>query len=205
MREIQLTEGRYDKFTNELSRLAFELIKDGYDVGRKVVDETFVVGPADEDSDIISDDFEFDFVVQAKYTDDVYKVDGGANAGFDDDGDEIQPLLSVRFKIPKDVDWQTVSFDLKDVIRHELEHLTQDGANLKGGTYSKNPKLVRPSKYMEDDQFIRDMIDAKLLPKSDYFKLEKEVDAMLQGMYFKAKKSRKPFIVTGKQIGRAHV
>jgi hypothetical protein len=192
--EETLTEGRYDKFVNQLSRLAFELIKDGYDVGRKVVDETFVVGPEDEDSDIISDDFEFDFAVQAKYTDDVYKVDGGANAGFDDDGDEIQPLLSVRFKIPKNVDWQTVSFDLKDVIRHELEHLTQDGANLKGGTDSEDPRLVRPSKYMEDDQFIRDLIDADLLPKSDYFKLEKEVDAMLQGLYFKAKKSRKPFL-----------
>jgi hypothetical protein len=192
--EEVLTEGRYDKFVNQLSRLAFELIKDGYDVGRKVVDETFVVGPEDEDSDIISDDFEFDFAVQAKYTDDVYKVDGGANAGFDDDGDEIQPLLSVRFKIPKNVDWQTVSFDLKDVIRHELEHLTQDGANLKGGTDSEDPRLVRPSKYMEDDKFIRDLIDADLLPKSDYFKLEKEIDAMLQGLYFKAKKSRKPYL-----------
>jgi hypothetical protein len=192
--EEVLTEGRYDKFVNQLSRLAFELIKDGYDVGRKVVDETFVVGPEDEDSDIISDDFEFDFAVQAKYTDDIYKVDGGANAGFDDDGDEIQPLLSVRFKIPKNVDWQTVSFDLKDVIRHELEHLTQDGANLKGGTDSEDPRLVRPSKYMEDDQFIRDLIDVDLLPKSDYFKLEKEIDAMLQGLYFKAKKSRKPYL-----------
>jgi hypothetical protein len=192
--EEVLTEGRYDKFVNQLSRLAFELIKDGYDVGRKVVDETFVVGPEDEDSDIISDDFEFDFAVQAKYTDDVYKVDGGANAGFDNDGDEIQPLLSVRFKIPKNVDWQTVSFDLKDVIRHELEHLTQDGANLKGGTDSEDPRLVRPSKYMEDDKFIRDLIDADLLPKAAYFKLEKEVDAMLQGLYFKAKKSRKPFL-----------
>ena len=192
--EEVLTEGRYDKFVNQLSRLAFELIKDGYDVGRKVIDETFTVGPEDEDSDIISDDFEFDFAVQAKYTDDVYKVDGGANAGFDDDGDEIQPLLSVRFKIPKNVDWQTVSFDLKDVIRHELEHLTQDGANLKGGTDSEDPRLVRPSKYMEDDQFIRDLIDADLLPKTDYFKLEKEIDAMLQGLYFKAKKSRKPYL-----------
>jgi hypothetical protein len=47
---------------------------------------------------------------------------------------------------------------------------------------------------MEDDEFIRDMIDANLLPKSDYFKLEKEVDAMLQGLYFKAKKSRKPYL-----------
>jgi hypothetical protein len=64
----------------------------------------------------------------------MFTVDGGANAGYDDEGDEIQPLLTVRFEIPKDIDWQTVSFDLKDVIRHELEHLTQDGANLKGGT-----------------------------------------------------------------------
>jgi hypothetical protein len=180
--EETLNEGRYDKFTNELSRLAFELIKDGYDVGKKVVDETFTVGPADEDPDIVSDDFEFDFYVQAVYTDDTYTVDGGANAGYDDEGDEITPLLSVRFEIPKDIDWQTVSFDLKDVIRHELEHLTQDGANL------------RPGKKMEDDEFIRDMINADLLPKSDYFKLEKEIDAMLQGLYLKAKKSRKPYL-----------
>jgi Fe-Mn family superoxide dismutase len=183
--EETLTEGRYDKLTNKLSSFAFELMKDGYDVGKKVVDELFVVGPADEDSDIISDDFEFDFVVQATYTDDTYEVDGGANAGYiktGKDKEEIQPLLTVRFKIPKDIDWQTVSFDLKDVIRHELEHLTQDGAN------------VRPGKEMEDDEFIRDMINADLLPKSDYFKLEKEIDSMLQGMYFKAKKSRKPFL-----------
>jgi hypothetical protein len=178
----QLTEGRYDKFTNELSRLAFELIKDGYDVGRKVVDVLYVVGPAEEDPDIVSDDFEFDFSIQAVYTDDLYKVDGGANAGYDDDDEEIQPLLSVRFDIPKDIDWQTVSFDLKDVIRHELEHLTQDGAN------------VRPGKKIEDDKFIRDLINADLLPKAAYFQLEKEVDAMLQGIYLKAKKSRRPFI-----------
>ena len=149
--EETLTEGRYDKFTNELSRLAFELIKDGYDVGRKVVDETFTVGPEDEDPDIISNDFEFDFTVQATYTDNTYSVDGGANAGYDDEGDEITPLLNVRFKIPKNVNWQTVSFDLKDVIRHELEHLTQDGAN------------VRSGKQLPDDSILRNMIDSDLL------------------------------------------
>jgi hypothetical protein len=194
LEEEQLNEGRYDKFTNELSSFAFELMKDGYDVGRKVVDELFVVGPADEEVDIVSDEFKFDFVVQATYTDDTYSVNGGANAGFDDKKDEIQPLLTVKFEIPKDIDWQTVSFDLKDVIRHELEHLTQDGENLKGGTDSDDPRLVRPSKYMEDDEFIRNLIDVDLLPKSDYFKLEKEIDAMLQGLYFKAKKSRKPYL-----------
>jgi hypothetical protein len=83
----------------------------------------------------------------------------------DDEKNPIQPLLTVRFKIPKDIDWQTVSFDLKDVIRHELEHLTQDGENLKGGTDSDDPRLVRPSKYMEDDEFIRNLIDIDLLPK----------------------------------------
>jgi hypothetical protein len=201
--EETLTEGRYDKLTNELSSFAFELMKDGYDVGKKVVDELFVVGPADEDSDIISDDFEFDFVVQAVYTDDVYSVNGGANAGYIKKGkkkQEIQPLLTVRFEIPKNVDWQTVSFDIKDVIRHELEHLTQDGANVKGVVTlddpraQGDPRLVRPGKQMADDEFLRDMIDADLLPKSDYFKLEKEIDAMLQGLYFKAKKSRKPYL-----------
>jgi hypothetical protein len=32
-----------------------------------------------------------------------------------------------------------------------------------------------------------------MLPKSAYFRLEKEVDAMLQGLYFKAKKAKRPF------------
>jgi hypothetical protein len=45
---------------------------------------------------------------------------------------------------------------------------------------------------MEDDQFIRDMIDADLLPKAAYFKLEKEVDAMLQGCTLKQKNLANP-------------
>ena len=40
---------------------------------------------------------------------------------------------------------------------------------------------------------IRKIINAKLLPKSQYFKLEKEIDANLQGMYFRAKKEKVPF------------
>jgi len=175
-----LSEGRYDKLANQLSSIAFEAIKDGYNVGRKVLDLTFTVGPDDED--IILNDFEFDFNIEVEYTDDEYKVDGGANAGFDDKGEEITPLLTIRFKIPKKIDWQTVSFDLKDVVRHELEHLTQDGEN------------VKPGKQMEDDQLIRKMIDSDVLSKAEYFKLEKEVDAMLQGLYFKAKKSKRPYI-----------
>jgi len=46
---------------------------------------------------------------------------------------------------------------------------------------------------MESDQLIRDLINAKLLSPAQYFKLEKEIDANLQGMYFKAKKEKRPF------------
>ena len=155
------------------------MFKSIHDRGDKKGEFEFSVGPDDED--IYSKEFEFDLAGVVEITDDEYEVDGGANAGFDTKGEEVTPLLSVQFKIPKNPDWQRVSFDIKDVVRHELEHLTQDGYN------------ERPGKYMADDQLFRDMIDMDLLPKADYFKLEKEIDAMLQGLYFKAKKSKRPF------------
>jgi hypothetical protein len=176
-----LNEGRYDTLANKLSSIAFEAFKDIHDRGDREGEFEFRVDNPDEEHDIPSKDFFFDFAGKVEITDDEYSVDGGANAGFDNEGDEITPLLSVSFKIPKNPDWQKVSFDIKDVVRHELEHLTQDGYNEKTG------------KYMEDDQLLRDLIDADMLSKSQYFKLEKEVDAMLQGLYFKAKKAKRPF------------
>lgn len=177
-----MAEGKYDKLSNTLSKYAFNIIKAGAEQGKKELEHSAKVGNPDyDDVDIESTQFEFDFHIYAAYTEDTYTVDGGANAGFDDDGDEIQPLLSIKFEIPKQVDWQEVSMDLKDVVRHELEHLTQDGENLRQG------------KYIPDDQKIRDLIDAELISKDKYFQLPKEVDAMIQGMYYKAKKSRKPF------------
>ena len=181
----QLNEGRYDTLANKLSSTAFRVFKDTHDRGDKEGSFKFRIDHPEEEHDIPSKDFFFDFEGTVEITDSEYKVDGGANAGFDEDGDETTPLLSVTFKIPKNPtknpSWEDISFDIKDVVRHELEHLTQDGENLKSG------------KYMKDDQLIRDLIDADLLSKSQYFKLEKEVDAMLQGLYFKAKKSKKPF------------
>ncbi len=175
-----LMEGRYDTITNKLSKIIFEAFKDMHDRGEDEGEISLTIGPNDED--IISNEFEFDLEATVEFgDDDQYGVDGGANVGFDDYGDEVTPLISVRFKIPKNPKWNIISFDIKDVVRHELEHLTQEGENLKSG------------KFMKDDQILRNLIDMKLLSKAEYFKLEKEVDAMLQGMYFKAKKSKTPF------------
>jgi len=172
-------EGKYDTITNKLSKIAFEAFKNIHDKGNKKGTFKFSVGPFEED--IFSDQFEFDFEGYIEITDNEYNVDGGSNAGFDISGDEVTPELLVKFKIPKNPDWQEVSFDIKDVVRHELEHLTQDGENERSG------------KYLKDDQFFRDLIKKGLLAPKRYFTLDKEIDAMLQGLYFKAKKSKRPF------------
>ena len=57
--------------------------------------------------------------------------------------------------------WSTIYNDLIDVVRHEIEHLTQSGVN------------VIPSKEMADDQSIRQMINWGLLPQAEYFKIRK--------------------------------
>ena len=181
---ITLNEGRYDKITNQVSREVFTKFKEIYDSGVKKGNFSFSVGPDDEE--IFSNDLEFNLEGYIEVSDEMYQPDGGANAGYDDGGGEITPLIQVSFKIPQDpkeFKWSEVSFDIKDIVRHEIEHLTQDGENVKSG------------KYLEDDQLLRGLIDAKMLPKSQYFKLEKEVDAMLQGLYFRAKKSKTPFKV----------
>jgi methionine synthase II (cobalamin-independent) len=56
--------------------------------------------------------------------------------------------------------WSKIYMDVADVIRHEIEHLTQAGPNL------------RSDKYMEDDIDLRDMINKlKILPKKNYYLL----------------------------------
>jgi hypothetical protein len=46
---------------------------------------------------------------------------------------------------------------------------------------------------MRGDLAKRDKIRAGEKPIGDYFKLKKEIDANLQGMYFRAKKEKRPF------------
>jgi len=177
-KKAKMNEGGYDKLSNQISSAIFASFKEALVKGE---DGEFMltVGPQ-EDADI-KHNMTFDIQAVVKITDDVYSVDGGANAGYDDDGDEIDPFINIVFQIPKNVDLKELSFDLKDVVRHEIEHLTQDGENLKQG------------KYIPDDKELRDLIDAGMLDKDEYYKLPKEVDAMIQGMYYKAKKSKTPF------------
>jgi hypothetical protein len=170
-----MAEGRYDTITNRVSSAIFNHWKEDVVQGNKT--STF--------SEFIeSDDLNFD--VQAtlvlKPGTKKLKVDGGAD--YSPEG-EYDDAIMVTFQIDPAMlpeFWEEISMNLKDVIRHEIEHLTHsDSDNLKSG------------KYMEDDQYIRDLVKLKLLKNKEYFLLPKEVDANLQGMYLRAKKEKRPF------------
>jgi hypothetical protein len=165
-----LNEGRYDKITNLISSTIFNKWKSDYDNAAEAsrIDQTF------NDSDLEIDiDANISFIPDSKGL----KVDGGA--------DSETGYLQIRFEIDPELlpeYWEEISMNLKDVVHHEIEHLTHgEGPNLNTG------------KSMEDDELIRKLIDADLLPPAQYFKLEKEVDANLQGMYLRAKKEKRPF------------
>ena len=170
--ESIISEGRYDKTSNTVSSNIFNHWKNDFKSGKK----QSILKLTIEDSDV-----NFDLIAKIKFTNEgeELKVDGGLKET--KDGDYI---IVVDFEVDKNIlpkMWSEISMNLKDVIRHEIEHITQS-----------DPEIY-PSKFMDSDQLIRNLINAKMLPKSQYFKLEKEVDANLQGMYFRAKKEKRPF------------
>ena len=94
------------------------------------------------------------------------------------------PLIEIRFELdPADYPklLSNVAMHLRDTLRHEIEHTTQSGWN------------TIASKYIGSDQALRTKIESGKLPPARYFTLPKEIDAMIQGLYFKAKKSKQPF------------
>jgi phosphopantetheine adenylyltransferase len=166
-----LTEGRYDKISNTISSDIFSKWKQDFDQG--LPEGKYV-------NNYTSNGFEFKVDATLKFLDkgESLKVDGGLEEN------ENENIIYFDFEVDKNVlpeMWSEISMNLKDVTRHEIEHLTQSDIE----NY--------PSKYMENDQLIRDLINAELLSPSQYFKLEKEIDANLQGMYFRAKKEKRSF------------
>ena len=171
LKKESLNEGRYDTISNRISSDIFNNWKSA--VISNIFNELIKFNNT---YTFEGDEIEIEATLKLSPNSDSLKVDGGAY--------NEEDSISVEFEIdPKMLPkyWEEISMNLKDVIRHEIEHLTH------GGGFQE-----KPGKYMDDDSTLRAMIDAELLPKSDYFKLEKEIDANLQGMYFRAKKEKKP-------------
>ena len=107
---------------------------------------------------------------------------GADGSDMDSDGDWQDPFVNIDFACNPDwlpSYWSEVYFILADTLRHEIEHITQDGIDI--GNYRKG----KPN---EPDDMMRAMINNGMLSKMYYLLLPKEVDANLQGLRFEAKK-----------------
>lgn len=146
-------------------------------------------------SDSIENDkirLEFDLFANLHITKKVkgFSVLNSTGADSDDedkDGDWQTPHINIDFAVNPDwlpEYWSTIYFNLADVMRHEMEHLTQGGKDI--GNY-------RAGKPDQDDSHLRLLIKSGFLPKAQYLMLPKEVDANLQGLRFEAKKRKESF------------
>jgi len=182
LEEEIINEGVYDSLVTKLTNLTIKKWIADYKANPKLKQSSIDIDIDEEDSK--GREIEFNYVGRLIFDKKVdgYEVDGTSNSGEEEDK---YPFIATLFTINPEVlpqAWSKLSADVSDVVRHEIEHLTQSGDNLRTG------------KYKDDDLQIRDMINKlKVLPYKNYYLLDKEVDAMLQGLYLKAKKTKKPF------------
>ena len=145
-------------------------------------------------------DLEFDFELKAMFIKGINRImkDGGAYKGGFDKKDvwtpaklELEYVLD-PYNFPRD--FEELSFELADVIRHELEHLTQAGDNQRGKSFGKDSQFGGDFD-TDDEKRLRFKIE-KGIEKNGAFKyltLPSEIDANIQGLYLSARKRKRPF------------
>lgn len=170
-----MAEGRYDRISNLASSELFKAWKEGFEEGDTVIgiDDSFDNGEVK---------FDVEGTLLLKPGIGKMEVLDSTGAGFDKDGDFIIINIAIDPELLPEF-WEEISMTLKDLFRHEIEHLTHN----KGG------KSTNRAKVMRKDKASRDRIKAGESPIGNYFKLKKEIDANLQGLLFRAKKEKKPF------------
>ena len=122
---------------------------------------------------------------------------GGAVAGkWDKNGEDYKedPYIDIElaidpYNMPRDL--EEVSRILSDILRHEIEHLTQAGVNAKGKDF-KDGQFQGKFGTTAEKRFRQKIKDGDIEPKK-YLLLPSEIDANLQGLYSRAKKERRPF------------
>jgi hypothetical protein len=179
--EEVLNEGKYDSLVTKLAGWTLNSWKDDFKEGANKGKFNVEIGPG-KDFDYPHLDFKY------KST--------ATFGGIYNDQSFARPLVpEVVIKMTLDVEelprmWEQISMDLRNTIRHEIEHLMQSGPNVKKGKEKERDYSEREEIKTGKKKWWK--IWRKTLGTPDYYKLEKEVDANLQGLYLKAKKQRTP-------------
>lgn len=172
--------GKYNYITRKVVGDIYTSLKDGYRYFENDTNNTADINVGDYDDQ--KSGLEFYLQLQVEFDRRFSKnilVDGCA---FTDDDD--YPMVIIKVGMAKEHRYTKLSElypELRDVVRHELEHLTQRGMTQKVGKECRNNDKIR-EKIMRDE-----------LPQYRYFTLEDEVDANIHGLYSKAKVLKKPF------------
>jgi hypothetical protein len=170
-----MAEGKYDKLSNTVSSDVFRAWKQAIDSGEDGVQfkKTY---------EALGGKFDVEATLELTFETEKMEVLDTTGAGTDKKGDFIRIDIDIDEEmLPQG--WEEISMTLKDIVRHEIEHLTH---NIGGPTSN-------PNKGMEDDSEKRNWIKKRKSRRNQYFQLEKEIDANLQGLLFRAKKEKKPF------------
>lgn len=107
---------------------------------------------------------------------DAYVISGDA----DDESAVIYLEISINPEFEPQC-YSDITPDLRDIVRHEVEHLTQRGWNEK------------PNKFIRHNLGAREKIQLDPNLRYRYYQLKDEVDANLHGLYAKAKTTKRPF------------
>ena len=202
-----IVEGRYDSLVTKLSNTLLSIVKDSYScvssddgtfAGEKIYySENESVPQIDSDDqahiyfeEVEAPDIPLEFYINlkvqwiSKFNDYRYGGDAYNDSAKDPAKADSPPLIEIRFELdpeeyPKIL--SEIAMDLRDVLRHEIEHITQSGWN------------VMQSKYLRSDMARRDKIQSGEIETYNYWLLQKEQPAMIQGLYNKAKKLKQPF------------
>ena len=187
-------EGHFGDPTQEESRVMM----------KKVMAESYPIllisVPDDIDKKFQKDtDLEFDYemkVIFVKGSDSIMRDGGAYKGGFGKDDDWIQPKVELEFVLdPYNFpgDFEELSGQISDVLRHEIEHLTQAGGNERGKSFGKDSQFG--GEFGTDDEMrFRNMIAKGIIDNGvKYLTLPSEIDANIQGLYLSAKKQKRPF------------
>jgi hypothetical protein len=197
-----IVEGRYDSLVTGLSRKLLEVTKQSYSAvknpdgkfaGEKIYYESDAPDINSDDcphiffEEIENTDIPLEFYLQLKVL--WIKGFGAMNTNGNAYNETTRnaadpPLIEVLLQLDPEYYpniLSEVSYEFRDILRHEIEHLTQSGWN------------TIDDKYIASDQAMRRKIESGKLPAYRYWLLQKEIPAMIQGLYNKAKKSRTPF------------
>ena len=144
-------------------------------------------------------DLSFDYDLKVMFAKGIDKIlrDGGAyKGGFGDNDDWEEPKIELEFAVdpynfPRD--FEEISGQIADVLRHEIEHLTQAGGNERGKDFKGG---AFDGKFgTEEEMKFRTLIQQGIIANGvEYLTLPSEIDANIQGLYLTAKKQKRPFV-----------